>query len=133
MSCQTHDSTAAPPSHTVPALALSSTAQPSLDPLWGNDPWASAVAFQFASEVELGEDEVETGSSIMGHCQNRCGTARGRRDSGDEDELRASKHSPRQIDAEAMVQPTTLPEGWTVFLNASLCGHNALLPDPREP
>ena len=47
------------------------------------------------------------------------GTARGRRDSGTEsegDDHRASKHSPRQ---EAMVQPTTLPESWTVFLNAS--------------
>ena len=71
-------------------------------------------------------DTVKT-ESIKGSVKS--GPARRRRDSGTEsegDDPRASKHSPRQVGAEAMVQPTTLPEGWTVFLNASpqvLYGH----------
>ena len=43
---QADDSTVALPSHTVLAHVLSSTAQLALDFLWGNDPWASAVALR---------------------------------------------------------------------------------------
>ena len=38
------------PSRTVAAFLLSSTVQPSLDPLTVNDPWASAVAVRLVQQ-----------------------------------------------------------------------------------
>ena len=46
MSRQTHGNAAAPPSQTVLALTLPSTARRSLDPLWCHDAWASFVALR---------------------------------------------------------------------------------------
>ena len=74
--------------------------------------WDKTKSRQEARSWDTVKTESKQGSA-------RSGTARGRRDSGDEDEPRTSKNSPRQIHAEALVQPTALPEGWTVFLNAS--------------
>ena len=77
MNHQTHDNIAAPPSQTFPALTLLSTAQHSLDPLWGNDPWVSAVALRPAQHQQQLEipfwPQQEQGSEIWPHssCQSQ--------------------------------------------------------------
>ena len=51
MSRQTHDSIVPPLSHAVPTLALPSTAQPSLVPLWGIDPALRPVQQQQQTQI----------------------------------------------------------------------------------
>ena len=52
------ESTVATPSQTVPALALPSTAQIPLDPLWWNDPLGISDRFETCSTAETDADTV---------------------------------------------------------------------------
>ena len=76
MNRQTHDNTVAPPSQTVLALTLPSTAHQSLDPLWGNDLSASAVALGLAQQQQQLQipfwPQQQQGSEMWPHsCQSQ--------------------------------------------------------------
>ena len=73
VSHQAQESIVAHPSHTLPALALSITVQPSLDPLRGCDPWASAIAWRLVQQTQIpfwpGQHQ---GSEVWTHsCQSQ--------------------------------------------------------------